>query len=82
MYKIETGIPIPAKMGRPPAPKALYPFADLQPGQSFFVKKTSTKLAKKCSRTLSVLSSQYAKRLQRRFTIRTLENGVRVWRVE
>ena len=76
MFKIESGIPIPPR-SRGPGRKSAYPFALLEPGQSFFVKKAKSK-------TMSVLANQHGKRLGRRFTVRTViesgKEGVRIWR--
>jgi len=67
---IETGIPLPAG-GQRGSPK--YPFRDLGLGDSFFVPDT------KVTR-LSVAKREY-EREGKRFVCRTVDDGVRVWRV-
>lgn len=73
MIAIDTGIPIP------PAPKrggrkARYPWRDMQPGDSFFVPGASIGV-------LGAQASDAGSRLGATFTSRTVEGGVRVWRV-
>jgi hypothetical protein len=80
MSKIETGIPIPPKkMGKN---QALYPYADLEIGQSFFAAPRPGKSIRQTAMYLSGMSAYYAKKTGRRFTSRTVEGGVRVWRFE
>ena len=67
--KIDKGIPFPLAGVR-----TIYPFRDLEPGDSFFVPgKTTTRLAG------SVSSAK--KRLGIRLACRTENGGVRVWRL-
>jgi hypothetical protein len=69
---VEKGIPIESKVGRGAA--ARYPFAQMEVGDSFFVPgKRSGQLSNHCS----------YQRLKtgRRFTIRKVDGGVRVWRI-
>lgn len=77
-YKLETGIPIPAKS--PDAPKrgwqSQFPFDVMKVGQTFLVPK-----AKKAG----MLSAMYrTKRLKPEwdFVHRDLRNGTRVWRTK
>ena len=52
-----------------------YPFADLEPDQSFFVEGAS-------ARNLSGCAAYAGKILGRKFIARTMDGGVRVWRTE
>ena len=72
-FTIEKGIPVPKMTGA--GRKTKYPFESMQVGDSFFVKDGTVK-------TLSRSCGIYGKRLNRKFTSRTVEGGARVWRVE
>jgi hypothetical protein len=53
-------------------------FEDLEPGESRFFPKASSRNAKRyCSSTLS----EYSKKTGRKFTTRSEHGGLRVWRV-
>jgi hypothetical protein len=52
-----------------------YPFLLLNVGQSFFVPLGDRK-------TISVCASRVGTRLQRQFTVRQVEGGVRAWRLK
>lgn len=71
-FKIEHGIPIPRKAssGR----RAKYPFADMKPGDSIFLP------GKKVNALGSILTPHRRKGLK--FTTRSVDGGVRVWRVK
>lgn len=75
MYKIQKNIPIPTKDAR--GRKKLYPFDDMEVGDSFAVP-----LIKK--RSISCAVSQEHKKHQgeRRFSVRVLKNEIRIWRVQ
>ena len=72
-FHIEKGIPVPKTAGA--GRKTKYPFESMQVGDSFFVKDGTVK-------TLSRSCGTYGKRLERKFTSRTVDGGARVWRVE
>ena len=72
-FTIEKGIPVPKMTGA--GRKTKYPFESMQVGDSFFVKDGTVK-------TLSRSCGTYGKRLERKFTSRTVDGGSRVWRVE
>ena len=79
MIKIDKSIPIPIKVT-----SLKYPFADMQIGDSFFVA-----LEKKHKTKRSMASSIHgcAKKMQKvikdfKITIRSVEGGVRCWRVQ
>jgi hypothetical protein len=67
---IEHGIPIP--------PRHKYPFAQMKSGDSFFI-ETSPEDRR---RTLKLCSAAASYHLPRKFTFRTIENGIRVWCIE
>ena len=78
MIKIETGIPIPPKkMGKN---QALYPYADLEIGQSFLAAPIPGKSIRQTAMYLGGLSAYFTKKTGRRFTSRVVEGGIRVWR--
>ena len=78
MSKIETGIPIPpSRQGRK---NHDYPYADLEIGQSFFAAPRPGKSIRQTAIYLGAMSAYYAKKTGRRFTLRVVEGGVRVWR--
>lgn len=69
---IEKGIPVPQMKGRPKSEMTLI-FEAMQPGDSFFVKMNRTKLHGQLS---------YMRRKNGfKFATRTIEDGVRVWRL-
>lgn len=66
--KIEKGFPIPAS-------RRTYPFDDLKVGESFFVKDVA----------IAKISGSRGKAEQRtgfKFVARTMDGGVRVWRIQ
>lgn len=80
---IEKGIPIPRKKvpGSPPDPRGkyatrqYYPWNEMEVGDSFLV--TNRKAS-----TLSASMTSATRRTGFKFTARTLEKGVRIWRIE
>ena len=72
-FTIEKSIPVPKLTGA--GRKTKYPFESMQVGDSFFVKDGTVK-------TLSRSCCTYGKRLERKFTSRTVDGGARVWRTE
>ena len=72
-YQIDKGVPMPPiSRGKG---RLVYPWDEMEVGDSFFVKDGKVK-------TLSRSCGTYGKRLERKFTSRTVEGGARVWRVE
>lgn len=70
--KIDKDIP-PPPLGRAPATR--YPFADLEVGDSFFIPGATPQ-------SISGSTSWARNKLTpRKFTVRTVEGGTRVWRV-
>jgi hypothetical protein len=70
---IESGIPIPSIPNN--GAHQNYPWSDLKIGDSFFVSEVS---ASGPLRAASVASKIYA---PKKFTARTVNGGVRIWRV-
>ena len=70
--KIDDGIPLPKRPGGGRIAK--YPWDRLEVGQSFFVPTPPKYLAS--------MASAAGKKRGRRFSSRTVDGGVRVWRVE
>ena len=71
MYPIEDNFPIPESKGRRPR----YPIRSLEVGQSFMVPGGNQKSLTSCT-------DWVRKQTQRRFSVRVVDGGVRVWRVE
>lgn len=65
---IDKGVPLPVHRNN------IYPFEALEVGDSFF-------LSGKSQDFISGSASHYARKLSRRFTVRNVDGGVRVWRV-
>jgi hypothetical protein len=81
MIEIENGIPISAK--KPGAGRrGTYPFADLDVGQSFFVPNQPGKTNRQLIMAIGVAAQYITKKTGHRFTSRTVEGGIRVWRFE
>jgi hypothetical protein len=71
---IEKGIPLPQEArGR----RRLWPFADMEIGDSFFLPGESAE----CQRVLRNASSHYQRKTGAVFATRSVEGGARVWRV-
>lgn len=69
-FPIERGVPIPEART-----KTKYPWREMEIGESFLAPKSK-------ENSLSACACNAAKKLKRRFVLRTVEGGVRVWRVE
>lgn len=99
MFKIEDSIPVPTISGRGRGGN-VYPFDQLEVGQSFFVANSEDKpnAAKSLASTVSSATARYAEvvegqfkankkgeqvpvtRETRKFVVRSVEGGARVWR--
>jgi|SanBayMetagenome_1026888.scaffolds.fasta_scaffold54499_2 hypothetical protein len=74
MIKIDKNIPLPKLERKVPSPRqSKYPFADMEVNDSFEV---AGKTAKQFAGTVYSAS----KKLGKKFTMRSTEAGVRVWR--
>jgi len=83
MFEVENGIEIPApKRGRGRPPK--YPWAEMEIGDSFFVEAQEGRSIENQQRSLSASGRSYGvrKHVGMKFRTRTVEGGVRVWRIE
>lgn len=72
-YEIESGGEVPQDVWRPSRRK--YPFPDMEVGQSFFAAGATTK-------QINGSMQRWKRVLGRRFAIRKVDGGVRVWRIE
>jgi hypothetical protein len=74
-FTIESEVPVPAPAigarGRP----SKYPWQNMQPGNSFFVPNGTPK-------SMYHLANRASKQYGHKYTVRTMDGGVRVWRVE
>ena len=64
--KIEAGIPLPPK-------RHTYPFGEMKVGDSFFAENTNS---------VRQGSARASKETGKKFTCRTVDGGVRAWRIE
>lgn len=85
-FKIEKGIPMPAKVrtgGRHAGyGRQRYPFPDMEIGDSFFVASSESLSQWQLSGRLGDAASSYARRRPGlTFTTRYEASGVRVWRI-
>ena len=74
-YTIEKGVALPDRVvirNR----ESKYPFSVMEVGDSIFFKDVNYKAAQ------IAYVRMYAKKSGRKFTVRTVEGGVRVWRIE
>lgn len=76
---IERGIPIPLKFI--PRREPRYPFRKMEVGESFFMPAEDYAMAKAMRRSLGKTAREQA-RGERKFSLRALSDGVRVWRVQ
>jgi hypothetical protein len=74
MSAIEKGVPLPQD---PRGRRQIWPFADMEIGDSFFLAGESAK----CQRALRNASSRYQRKTGAVFATRSVEGGARVWRV-
>jgi hypothetical protein len=96
-FKIESGIEPPVVSRGPRAGAETYPFSKLEAGQSFFIPATDSRPdpAKSLLSTVSAASRRYATRVkdeatgkdkitgyERKFLIRAVDGGARVWRTK
>ena len=75
-YTVEKGIPIPPRT-RPPGGgrKSIYPFLLLEVGDSVFVACDKHKQVRACAYNAGKIHG-------RKFAVRAVSGGVRVWRIE
>ena len=78
-YKIEKGIPLAPKTQ---LRRSRYPFSQMEVGDSFFVPVEADVELGLLHHRVHSCASYMGKRLGRKFTTRSNETGVRVWRTE
>jgi hypothetical protein len=74
MYTIDKGVELPTLV---PGKSSKYPFKDMEIGDSFLVPHGGDDTAK---HKIYSSASNTGRRMQRKFTIRRLPEGFRVWR--
>lgn len=79
MYSIDKDIPLPADKGN--SGREVYPFAEMQPGDSVFIEGGRTD-GNECAAAYAIAHRQRKKGVECRFTARNENGGVRVWRVK
>jgi hypothetical protein len=80
MIEIENGIPIPAIKRLASGRRAKYPFSALAVGQSFFVPNQPGKTNRQLIIAIVGSAQHITRKTGHRFTSRTVEGGIRVWR--
>lgn len=72
LFAIEKGVPVPPRdNGR----TAKYPWADMRVGDSFFVPGVKTN-------AMAGSKAQAAKKHNAKYSMRSVDGGVRIWRIE
>jgi hypothetical protein len=82
MYIIEENIPIPLFRAHKRKSGETWPLPELKPGQSFVVPDLEVAFSKHPKSYVSASVSVFAKRTKRKFTVRRIDNGYRIWRLE
>jgi hypothetical protein len=77
-FEIESGVPIPAV--RLKRKRSKYPFATLKVGESFLVPATGADKDVIKNRLSALISGEWHRETSRRFTLRRMRGGIRVWR--
>src|SRR5208282_54938 len=81
MLTIEKGVPLPA--AQETVPKATrYPFDVMSVGDSFLVPREEGLPDRKLMQRVSPAASRHASKNGRKYALRIVEDGVRVWRIE
>ena len=78
-FKIEKNIAVPPMPNR--GPYNIYPWKEMEVGDSFLLVPKDGESLRGLMRRINPQALNAKKRLGRTFTCRTVENGVRVWRV-
>lgn len=86
MYAIESNIAMPKRTTRGPAAASVYPFAEMQPGDSFFVPCEETEFKKVRMRLAAAIVRRVKAAAGEKYSTRMINeesvNGIRVWRVK
>ena len=76
MFEVESDITIPPHRGRP----TLYPWANMNVGDSFFVPDVP---GRKRNRGISAANNRaFDPKIKEKYATRSVEGGVRIWRVK
>lgn len=81
MHRIQKGVPIPPKykrVGR--AERAVYPFSDMEKGDSFVV-RCSARDYDRIRANVATAANQYSNGHSGKFTTRRVKGGVGCWRI-
>ena len=71
---IETNVPVPTESGR--GRRAIYPFGDMNVGDSVFIEGQAV------GGSAYAAACQHGRLHGKKFTGRTVDGGLRIWRVE
>lgn len=79
-FQIEKNVPLPDGTSA----RATYPFASMKRGDSFFVPAKAREELSKMRNRISAAVAQWSRRHGRKitFTVRSVDGGVRVWRIK
>lgn len=75
-FPIEQGVPIPRL-----APHRLYPFGDMDVGDSFFIALKEGEFKAMTIRKVRSAASYYGRRNGKKYVTRRVSGGLRVWRI-
>lgn len=81
MFEIEKNVPITPKHRAGEDMESRYPFRSMEPGDSFLINATGELEKKRALRRVCAAIKRYVRRHEGHFTSRTVEDGIRVWRV-
>lgn len=81
MYSIDKDIPPPADGAYSTHGGRVYPFAEMQPGDSVFIEGAKID-GNECAAARNIAYKRRKKGMDCRFKARTENGGVRIWRVK
>lgn len=73
---IEQNVPLPA------ARRQIFPARTMAVNDSYFIPVAGKVWLSRKAKTIRSSACQYGKKLNRKFTVRHVEGGVRIWRTE
>lgn len=79
MIEIDKGIPIPVKKS---GTSANYPFSSMEVGDSFFIAVVEANEREKMRKRVFANAIYWGRITNRKFCVRAVEGGLRVWRIE
>ena len=74
-YQIDKGVPLPSHRGY------MYPFREMQVGDSFFAACTSDNKPQVVGRVQSSMKS-FARKYDQKYVTRSVDGGIRCWRIK